>query len=167
MVREKAGSNASPSGIAGPVMAEAEISTGRCLCGAIRYEFRGAPEWVVHCHCESCRRQVSSPLATFVGVLKANFRFTAGAPKIYASSPGVARSFCAVCGSPIAYEAERLPDEIHLFHGTLNEPGRLQPTAHVFTDEQLPWFEVQDDMPRYAKGGRGKAPIGHGPQPRR
>jgi len=145
-------------------MADAGTITGRCLCGAIRYEFRDKPEWVVHCHCESCRRQVSSPLATVVGVLKENFRFTAGAPKAYASSPSVARSFCPACGSPIAYEAARLPDEIHLFHGTLDNPGAFAPTAHVFTEEQLPWFEVHDDLPRYAKGGRGTTPLSHGPQ---
>jgi hypothetical protein len=148
-------------------MADAEVTTGRCLCGAIRYEFRGAPEWVVHCHCDSCRRQVSSPLATFVCVLKANFRFTAGAPKAYTSSPGVSRSFCPSCGSPIAYEAaERLPGEIHLFHGTLDELDRLTPTAHVHAGEQVAWFEVHDDLPRYAKGGRGTSPTHHGPQPR-
>jgi hypothetical protein len=147
-------------------MADAEVTTGRCLCGAIRYEFRGAPEWVVHCHCDSCRRQVSSPLATFICVLRANFRLTAGAPKAYASSAGVSRSFCPTCGSPIAYEAERLPDEIHLFHGTLDVPDRFVPTAHVHTEEQVSWFEVHDDLPRYAKGGRGQTPIGHGPQPR-
>jgi hypothetical protein len=145
-------------------MADPAVTTGRCLCGAIRYEFRGAPEWVVHCHCNSCRRQVSSPLATFVGVLKQNFRFTAGTPKAYASSPGVARSFCPDCGSPIAYEAERLPDEIHLFHGTLDDPGAVVPTAHVHAEERLPWFEVHDDLPRYAQGGRGKSPTGYGPQ---
>jgi hypothetical protein len=147
-------------------MAEARTTTGRCLCGEIRYEFRGAPEWVVHCHCDSCRRQTSSPLATFVGVLKQNFRFTAGAPKAYASSPGVSRSFCPNCGSPIAYEAARIPDEIHLFHGTLDDPAALAPTAHVFTEEQLPWFEVHDALPRYARGGRGATPIGHGPRPK-
>jgi hypothetical protein len=145
-------------------MAEPDITTGRCLCGAIRYEFRGAPEWVVHCHCDSCRRQVSSPLATFVGVLKANFRLTAGAPKSYASSPGVSRSFCPACGSPIAYETARLPDEIHLFHGTLDDPHRFVPTAHVFTEEQLSWFEMHDDLPRYAAGRRGTQPASYGPQ---
>ena len=148
-------------------MVDLELTTGRCLCGAIRYEFRGAPEWVVHCHCDTCRRQVSSPLATFLGVLKKNFRYVAGTPNAYASSPGVSRSFCPSCGSPIAYEATRLPDEIHLFHGTLDDPGFIAPTAHVFTEEQLPWFEVHDELPRYAKGGRGQTPIGHGPQSRK
>ena len=40
--------------------------TGRCLCGDIRYEYRGAPLKILHCHCESCRRHTSSPVATFV-----------------------------------------------------------------------------------------------------
>ena len=38
------------------------MTTGRCLCGAIQYEYSGAPTLVVHCHCESCRRQTSSPV---------------------------------------------------------------------------------------------------------
>ncbi|HTZ35278.1 MAG TPA: GFA family protein [Stellaceae bacterium] len=143
----------------------AATTTGRCLCGAIRYAFEGPPEWVVHCHCESCRRQVSSPVATFVGVLDRNFRFTAGAPQGYASSPGVVRSFCAACGSPIAYRTARLPGEVHLFHGTLDDPDRLLPSAHVFTAERVAWFEVHDDLPRYAQGRRGTTPVGTGPQP--
>jgi hypothetical protein len=98
--------------------------------------------------------------------LKPNFSFTAGAPNTCASSPDVSRSFCSACGSPIAYEAARLPDEIHLFHGTLDDPGALAPTAHVFTEEQLSWFEVHDDLARYAKGGRGTTPLGRGPQSR-
>jgi hypothetical protein len=147
-------------------MAESDVTIGRCLCGAIRYEFRGRPEWIVHCHCDSCRRQVSSPLATFVCVLKTHFRFTAGAPKTYTSSPGVSRSFCPECGSPIAYEAERLPDEIHLFHGTLDDPDAFAATAHVHAEEQVAWFEVHDNLPRYARGGRGTTPTRHGPQPR-
>ncbi|HEU0219147.1 MAG TPA: hypothetical protein VFQ90_20995 [Stellaceae bacterium] len=67
------------------------------------------------------------------------------------------------CGSPIAYEAARAPDEIHLFHGTLDDPGSLAPTAHVRTEEQLPWFEAYDGLPRYTKGGHGQSPIGYGP----
>ena len=41
---------------------------GRCQCRAIEYAFEGAPKWVMHCHCASCRRAVSSPLATYIGV---------------------------------------------------------------------------------------------------
>lgn len=142
----------------------AEVTTGRCLCGAVRYEFRGSPLWVMHCHCDSCRRHTSSPVATFVGVARDSFRFTTDPPAVYASSPGVRRSFCARCGSPIAYEADRLPDEIHLYHGTLADPAALAAQGHVHTGEQLPWFEVADYLPRWRAFGRGEPPLHNGPR---
>jgi hypothetical protein len=144
---------------------QADITTGRCLCGAVRYEYRGAPAWVLHCHCDSCRRHTSSAVATFVCVDRAGFRFTAGAPAVYASSPGVRRSFCGRCGSPLAYEAERTPDEVHLYAGTLTDIAPLAPEGHVHAEEQLPWLEILDTLPRWAHGRRGgEAPIRCGPR---
>ena len=90
-------------------------TTGHCLCGAVQFEYDGEPAETVHCHCESCRRQTSSPVATFVLVPRAALRFTCGEPREFASSPGVLRSFCGTCGSPIAYRTERRPDIIDLF----------------------------------------------------
>jgi len=144
-------------------MSGQQVTTGRCLCGDIRYEYVGAPDRQFHCHCDSCRRHVSSPVATFVCVMRDAFRFTQAAPWVYESSPGVRRSFCARCGSPIAYEADRIPNEVHLYHGTLSDPSAVRPTAHVHVMEQLAWFEVLDELPRYAEGMRGVSPIGHGP----
>jgi hypothetical protein len=145
-------------------MSELRATTGRCLCGDIQYEFTGAPDRLFHCHCDSCRRHVSSPVATFVCVLRETFRFTKGTPRTHISSPGVRRSVCPRCGSPIAYEADRIPNEVHLYQGTLSDPAAVRPTAHVHVAEQLDWFEVQDDLPRYAQGMRGVDPIGRGPR---
>ena len=144
---------------------DTKITTGRCLCGDIRYEYRGPALWVMHCHCDSCRRHTSSPVATFVGVDRAQFRVTAGTPAVYASSSGVRRSFCAHCGSPLAYEAERAPNEIHLYAGTLTDAAGLVPEGHVHAAEQLPWFEILDDLPRWARGRRrGEPPLRRGPR---
>jgi hypothetical protein len=140
------------------------VMTGRCLCGDIQYEYLGSPDRVFHCHCDSCRRHVSSPVATFVSVPRDAFHFTQGTPQVYASSPGVRRSFCPRCGSPVAYEADRIPNEIHLYHGTLTDPGAARPTAHVHVADRLVWFEVLDEMARYAEGMRGVDPIGYGPR---
>src|SRR5262249_57283336 len=82
-------------------------TTGRCLCGAVRYEFEGEPEETLHCHCESCRRHTSSPVATFVMVKASDLRFTKARPKEFASSAGVLRSFCSRCGSPIGLRSDR------------------------------------------------------------
>ncbi len=137
-------------------------TTGRCLCGAIQYQYDGEPLEAIHCHCESCRRQTSSPVATFVMVPKAALRFTRGQPKEFASSPGVRRSFCGDCGSPIAYRTERRPDIVDLFAGTLADPASVSPSCHVYAEEQLPWFEVLDDLPRYAQTRGGATPLRRG-----
>ena len=139
-------------------------ATGRCLCGAIRYEYSAAPIWVTHCHCESCRRQTSSPVTTFIVLPKASLRFTQGQPKEYASSPGVARSFCADCGSPIYYRVDDRPDAIDLYACTLDDPSGVAPQFHVHSLEQLPWLELVDDLPRYPGSSRGAGPIRHGPR---
>jgi hypothetical protein len=141
------------------------ITTGRCQCGAIEYQFEGAPKWVMHCHCESCRKAVSSVVATYVGVWVEQFRYLKGEPAMFESSPGVKRYFCPTCGTPMAYAGPRWPGEVHLFHGTLSDQSLWPPTAHCYVVEQLPWFEVNDHLPRYEKtAGRGAKPVRQGPR---
>lgn len=122
---------------------------GRCLCGAVRFEASGAPLWVAHCHCESCRRQTGSAMATFVGFAKDGFTYVAGAPATYHSSPGVTRGFCRRCGTPLTYEAERYPNEVHVYVCTLEQPEAYPPRGHVHVGEQLPWLQVADELPRH------------------
>jgi hypothetical protein len=126
---------------------------GRCLCGEVTYEFDGAENWRAYCHCESCRRNTSSPVTAFFGVPRSAFRFTGGAPAAYASSPGVRRLFCGRCGSPMAYESDRWPDEIHLYAASLDDPEAYRPQAHVHVAERLSWFDVRDDLPRHPHSG--------------
>jgi hypothetical protein len=139
---------------------------GHCLCGAIQYEYEGDALETLHCHCESCRRQTSSPVATFVMVPSSALRFTRGQPKEYASSPGVRRSFCPECGSPIAYQTDRRPDVVDLFAGSLSDPASVVPSGHVHAEEELAWFDVLDDLPRYAQSHRGVTPMRYGPRAR-
>ena len=140
-------------------------TSGHCLCRAVQFEFQGVPNSTYHCHCESCRRATSSPVTTWINVPKSGFRFTKGAVAIFSSSPGVRRGFCPACGSPLLYENDKMPDEIDLYAASLSNPAALTPTRHVFTQEQLPWFEVHDDLPRYATTMRsGAPPVRHGPR---
>jgi hypothetical protein len=137
---------------------------GRCLCRAIRYECLGEVEEVIYCHCESCRRQTSSPVAVFVMVKASALRFADSMPKEYNSSPGVWRSFCPNCGSPIGYRSDRRPDIVDLFVGTHDDPDSVRPWCHVETSEQIAWFDVHDHLPRFERGRRGATPIRHGPR---
>jgi hypothetical protein len=149
----------------GAVARKLQTTTGRCQCRAIEYQFTGEPKWVMHCHCESCRRAVSSAVATYVGVRLEQFSYLKGEPSIYESSPGVKRYFCATCGSPMAYAGDRWPGEVHLFHGTLANPEQWPPTGHAHVAEQVAWFEINDHLPRYAEtAGKGAKPVRKGPK---
>lgn len=140
--------------------------TGRCFCRAITFEYRGDPNWMLHCHCESCRRATSAPIVTWISVLRSGFRITKGSPRSYQSSTGVRRSFCGDCGSPLTYVAETIPEEVHILAGTLDDPSPVRPDRHVFVEDQLPWFEVFDELPRYTTTSRGTKPVRVGPRQR-
>jgi hypothetical protein len=138
---------------------------GRCLCGSVVFQYEANPNWSLHCHCESCRRATSSPVTTWISIPRSAFVLVKGAPRHYRSSPGVKRGFCGNCGSPLTYENDRIPDEVHLYAASLSDPAGVVPDRHVFVSEQLPWFEVLDELPRYATTSRGGvAPVRVGPQ---
>jgi len=123
-------------------------TTGRCLCGSVRYAFTGDILWKVHCHCESCRRQTSSPVTTFFCVHRENLEFTGDEPAAYHSSKGVTRSFCGKCGSPMAFEKQSRPGEIDLYASTLDDHSDFTAEYHVFWNERVKWLETCDDLPK-------------------
>jgi hypothetical protein len=137
---------------------------GHCLCGAVAFSWEGEPNWTLHCHCESCRRATSAAIATWISVPRGGFRFTAGAPAYYASSPGVRRGFCGRCGSPLTYENERMPDEVHILAGALASPEGVSASAHIFVEDEVPWLDAADDLPRYLKTRRNAQPVRRGPR---
>ena len=122
---------------------------GGCLCGRIRYRVDGELVWSGYCHCESCRRFTGSVVTNWAGIREAAFVLLSGQPKVYAT-PGVERGFCADCGASLTYRADRFPDYLQLHLGSLDAPGAAAPMAHVHTAEQVGWFEVADDLPRFA-----------------
>jgi hypothetical protein len=133
-------------------------TTGRCRCQAITYEFDVKPRWVAYCHCNSCRRSTGAPVAAYFCVMRADVRFPNGEPARFETSPGVFRSFCGKCGSPIAYEGEKYPGEIHFHLGSLEDASAFVPTAHTWVSDQLPWFEVHDELKRFAGAGKKDGP---------
>jgi len=124
-------------------------TTGHCLCGRVKYRATGQPNWRCYCHCESCRRATGSPVTAFASFPLAHFAF-AGEPARYQSSPGVTRTFCSHCGTPLTYEATDMPGEIHILVATADLPQaeHLAPERHVFENERISWVKFEDGLPR-------------------
>jgi len=88
--------------------------------------------------------------------------FEPASPPVFASSPGVRRSSCERCSTPLAYAADGYPGEIHLFRSNFDAPAAFEATRHVLYDEREPDFEVYDDLPRY--GSQRSSPMAWGPR---
>ena len=128
-----------------------EEHQGGCLCGAVRYTLRGAPEYAAHCHCRSCQKAIGADFATWVGVKEENFEVSHGRLAICVSSPGVQRGFCDRCGSSLTYVGDRWPGQVSVLAATLDEPGIATPTVHVYVEHKLPWVRLDDDLTKYKR----------------
>jgi hypothetical protein len=129
---------------------------GGCFCGAVRFSITAEPIWSAYCHCDSCRRATAAPVAAFVGFAEDGVRFDGDARRIFSSSSGVERSYCANCGTPLSYRSTRWPGEIHLYTPTFDHPEAYPPTFHVHWAEKLSWLVVTDTLPKYERGSTGE-----------
>ena len=134
--------------------------TGGCLCGAIRYEASGPPVYVPYCYCKSCRRATGAPVIVRVVFAKEKVKFTRGERKVFKSSPGVERAFCATCGTPLTWEGTwGGVTRIEVYISTLDDPEAFVPDRHAFLDHGISWFHVEHDLPRYG-GSSTKIELG-------
>lgn len=134
--------------------------TGRCYCGSCTWQSVGQPNWVCHCHCESCRRHCAAPFTSFFGVDNGCWLWTGNEPQARQSSAGVTRYFCAECGTHMAYHNVKWDHEMHFYLACMDDPDQLQPQFHVHWQEKLSWLPVVDDLPKYA-GSADDAPAAY------
>lgn len=85
----------------------APLYQGSCLCGAIRYEARAEIKAPSHCHCGMGKKAHGAAFGSYGNVPVGSFAFTRGADLVKRrdSSPGVTRSFCPECGSPLTWHS--------------------------------------------------------------
>lgn len=46
---------------------------------------------------------------------------------------------------------EVLGDRVQVTLGSLDAPERVTPHDHVWTDSQISWFDVDDELPRFRR----------------
>ena len=139
--------------------------TGGCMCGAVRYETTGESFGALHCHCQSCRKHTGAPVVTLTVFKVDQVKFSGDERKIYESSPGVGRAFCAKCGTSLTWETSRgsLGSVCALHISTSDNPDALQPIAHTFYSERISWFDIADNLPRYEGFFEDNSLLRHGP----
>lgn len=129
---------------------------GGCACGAVRYECDAEPALVAHCHCRDCQRSSGAAMSTVFAVPRSAFRQVQGKTSSYRytgdSGNPVTRHFCPVCGAPLFSDVAVMPDLWFVRAASLDEPGLVSPSLHVYCDSAQPWDHQSDDgLPRFGK----------------
>jgi GNAT superfamily N-acetyltransferase len=125
---------------------------GGCFCGAIRYEVRGEPRVVSHCHCTMCRRAAGAPVVTWATYARDALRIVRGSPAELRSSAPVTRTFCSSCGTPLTFATTEEPGWIDVTVGSMDRPEAVPPGNHIWSDSALPWLVLDDDLPHHPRG---------------
>jgi len=126
-----------------------EKLSGGCLCGETRFEVEGAPHFSCVCHCPSCRKAAGAPLVGWVMFDVAAVTCDRSKIKVFASSNGVQRSFCAECGTTLFFEADFIPGLIDITTESFDTPEAVQPTAHIWTRHETKCIQDLSGMIRF------------------
>jgi len=132
------------------------MATGRCLCGAVRYEVRGPLGDVLICHCEECRRW-HGHISAFTAARREDLAVDDGRLVRWVDSPAsdahARRGFCGECGSSLFWDAPGR-ETISIAAGTLDGDAALRVTGHIYVSERAGYDHLPDDgLPRHDRGG--------------
>ena len=124
---------------------------GSCLCNSIQYEIHGELGPTMMCHCSKCRKANGSAFAVNSVVKTEEFHFVKGKEFVseFESTPGVFRTFCKCCGTPLFSRRTSQPELLRLRIGSLDTPVDVKPQAHIFVGSKAAWDEIHDDIPQY------------------
>ena len=121
-------------------------SEGGCLCGAIRYRITGEPVATTLCHCRTCRRASGAPTVAWAVFRSGDVVFVAGAPTRFRSSPGIARTFCGKCGTPLTYQRESATGTIDITTATLDDPDKFAPACEIWIAHKISWETLNESI---------------------
>jgi hypothetical protein len=125
--------------------------TGKCLCGAVRWESSEAPIATRVCWCRDCQYLGAGNGTTNACFRTATFTVT-GTMSDYVSIADsgnrMHRRFCPMCGTPLFSEAEARPHLIFARVGTFDNPDLAKPAMTIWTASAPSWACINADLPR-------------------
>jgi hypothetical protein len=122
--------------------------SGKCECGAVRYEVADEFRYAANCHCSNCRASTGSAFKPFAGIEREKLEVTEGADSLLVwGEENANHTRCAVCGS-LLYSVVRDGAYVHVAMGSLIDTPSIRPTEHIFVGSKATWYEITDDLPQ-------------------
>lgn len=127
---------------------------GGCTCGAVRYRMTSKPMFVHCCHCRWCQRETGASFALNAMIEADRVVLLRGSPEAVdtpsESGKGQKIVRCPDCHIALWSNYAGAGDALHFIRvGTLDEPDRLTPDAHIYTASKQPWVVLPPGTPAF------------------
>ncbi len=134
------------------MISETNPLEGGCNCGHVRYRLTSQP-FIVHCcHCSVCQTQTGSAFVINALYDSKEVELLSGdVTEKMADSPsgkGQQIARCPKCSVAVwsNYYMGGIRELIRFIRvGTTDDPSRLPPDVHIFTETKLPWVNLTDE----------------------
>jgi hypothetical protein len=131
------------------------VREARCVCGQLRLETDGEPDFVSLCHCLECQRRSGSPfgVGAYFPVARVHI---AGTHKTFTRQAAAGRSitnhFCPECGSNVFWEASARAGLYGIAVGAFADQKFPPPNRSVYEATKHPWVVLDLDIEHFAQG---------------
>ena len=127
-------------------------TTGKCMCGAVMFEFMADTQDVTACHCGQCRSWSGHHWASLNAPFE-SLKIKKGEDQLgwFKSSDYARRGFCKSCGSALFWHAEKLDDYKHrigIAAGAIDGDFAMKLAEHIFVEDKGDYYEIADGLPQ-------------------
>jgi hypothetical protein len=129
---------------------------GGCTCREVRYRLASAPLFVNCCHCRWCQRETGAAFAINAMIEADRVELLSGEPEIVHTPSNSGRgqdiARCPTCRVAVWSHYGGAGSKVCFIRvGTLDEPDRLPPNVHIFTESKQPWVVLPEGVPAVAE----------------
>lgn len=126
--------------------------TGRCQCGAVRYECAERPNFMLNCSCLACQRTSGASQVSVVNVHTAALRVTGDlrhSTRVGDSGRNVRNVFCSKCGSRMFSFSEILEGSVGIMAASLDDRSWFKPSLNIYAASAPPWYQLDRNIPTF------------------
>ncbi len=129
---------------------------GGCTCRFVRYRLRARPLFVHCCHCRWCQRETGTAFALNALVEADRVQLLEGDVEVVDtpsnSGKGQRIARCPRCRIAVWSNYAGAGEAVRFVRvGTLDEPDRLPPDIHIYTESKQPWVVLAPGVPAVAQ----------------
>ena len=126
--------------------------SGKCGCGAVRFEVSAPFVAALYCHCTRCQRRTGTAASANASAEPGSVRIVAGEDdlRVWAPEAGFEKVFCGRCGSALFSRAPGTVEYTGVRLGSVDGDPGVRPQWRQYVAYAAPWEEIPDDgLPRF------------------